>query len=536
LVDQSRFLQQRVAALEKHLRELNAIGISLSTEKNLDRLLEKILSKSREMVAADSGSLYLIEQTEAEKSSQELSGKLRFKLAQNDSVAVPFSEFTLPISRQSIGGFVAIKGTSLLIDDVYELTGKEEYKHNRDFDQKYVYRTKSMLVVPMKNQNDEIIGVLQLINKKKNWQSKLVNSTVVQNEVLCFDATDLELVESLASQASVAIENARLYQDIQNLFEGFIRASVSAIESRDPTTSGHSERVAKLTCGLAEVVSKHTAGPYRDVRFDEKDMKELRYASLLHDFGKIGVREEVLVKAKKLYQHDMELIKYRFDLIRSTLENDYNRRKLDYLLQQTREKALGELSTMDVELQQRLKEIDDYLAFVIKSNEPTVLPDGAFGFLSEIAARKFSNISGELRNYLTEDEVRLLSIRKGSLSDQERLAIESHVTHSYNFLKQIPWTKDLRRVPSIAYAHHEKLNGTGYPLKITSEQIPLQSKIMTITDIFDALSARDRPYKRAVPVAKALDILKMEVDDGNLDRDLYTLFIDGKVYKLVIDE
>lgn len=533
-------LEQKVASLERRLFELNAIGISLSTEKNLDRLLEKIVSKARETTVADSGSLYLVEKTAAEQESEqrgkELQGSLRFKLAQNDSRSVPFSEFSLPINKQSVVGFVAMSGTSLKMDDVYELTGKEGFKHNRDFDIKVGYRTKSMLVVPMKNQKDEVIGVLQLINKKRQWETKLTNEQAIRDSILPFGDDDMNLVESLASQASVAIENARLYQDIQNLFEGFIRASVLAIESRDPTTSGHSERVATMTCGLAAAADKVDQGPYKEIRFDENDMKELRYASLLHDFGKIGVREEVLVKAKKLHPHEMEIIKNRFALIRRTLELDYSKRKLDYAMQRSRDEAMQEIGRVDLELAARLKEIDDQMAVILKSNEPTVLPEGAFGQLAEIAAQSYLGIDGGKQQFLSNEEVRYLSIRKGSLSEEERLAIESHVTHSYNFLKQIPWTKDLRRIPAIAYAHHEKLNGSGYPRKIKSDQIPFQTKMMTIADIFDALSARDRPYKKAVPVTKALDILNMEVNDGMLDRDLYQLFMDAKVYKLVIDE
>ena len=523
-------LLERVNSLEGHLRELNTIGMSLSSQQDLDALLEMILSKAREITCSDSGSLYLIE------TDQSGNSYIRFKLAQNHSREFEFSEFTLPINKKSVVGYVALKGESYVIDDVYHISASEEFLHNPDFDRRNDYRTKSMLVVPMINQKGSVIGVLQLINKKNKFQTILNNDEASVANILEFTSTDLELVESLASQACVSIENARLYQDIQRLFEGFIQASVLAIESRDPTTSGHSNRVAQLTCGLAEVVDKESGGRFNDVAFSEQDMRELRYASLLHDFGKIGVREEVLVKAKKLYPHEITIINSRFQMIRSLIERDLSKKKIEYLLERSRDEVAAELKQVDADLEKRLKEIDNHWKFVLDSAQPTVLEEGAFDYLHEIADKTYVDSLGEEQPFLTENEVKFLSIRKGSLSKEERLAIESHVTHSYNFLKQIPWTQELRRIPDIAFAHHEKLNGSGYPRKLTAPDIPLQTKIMTIADIFDALSARDRPYKKAVPVARALDILKMEVDDGCLDPDLYTLFVDAKVFQLVIDD
>jgi len=514
----------------------NAIGASLSTEKKLDRLLEKILRKAREITSADGGSLYLVELEEGQDEVEPGRGRLRFKLAQNDSREATFSEFTLPIDRKSIVGHVTLSSRSLRVEDAYALTGQEEFRHNREFDERSGYRTRSMLVVPMKNQADETLGVLQLINKKADGQRRLREPADFQEQVGPFNETDLELVESLASQASVAIENARLVQDIQKLFEGFIRASVSAIESRDPTTSGHSERVATLTCSLADVVSRETSGPYAGVRFEERDLREIRYASLLHDFGKIGVREDVLTKAKKLHAAELAIIRSRFDFVRRTIELECSQRKVQYLLDSTRERAIERFRDVDRELASRLAELDDCFAFIVRSNDPSVLPAGDFDRLHLIAGKSYATLDQHTQPYLTGDEVARLSIRKGSLSDEERRAIESHVTHSYRFLQQIPWTKDLRRVPDIAHAHHEKLNGGGYPLRLTGEAIPLQSKIMTVADIFDALSARDRPYKKAVPVAKALEILAMEVKDGSVDAELYRLFVEAKVYEKVIGD
>ena len=263
-------------------------------------------------------------------------------------------------------------------------------------------------------------------------------------------------------------------------------------------------------------------------------MKEIRYAALLHDFGKVGVREEVLVKAKKLYPLQLELVQQRFDYIRKELEARVSQQKLQTMLEKNREEALAQVGLIDEEYKRQLAEVDDYLQFVLQVNEPTVLPEGNFERLLDIAKRSYADPKGLEHNYLLPHEVRFLSIRKGSLDPDERLQIESHVIHTFNFLNQIPWTKEIKDIPSIARAHHEKLNGQGYPYKLNSAEIPLQSKMMTVCDIFDALSASDRPYKRAVPVEKALQILEFGVKDKELDPLLVQLFLDAKIWQLTV--
>lgn len=276
-----------LAALQTELQELNTIGAKLSAEHDTDALLELILRTSREITRSDAGSLYLME------GEEEGERRLRFKLAQNDSLQVPFKEFTLTVSRESVAGYVALTGETLNLPDVYRLPPDSPFQINRAFDQQVGYRTKSMLVVPMKNQKDEIIGVLQLINCKPDFSRRFTGPAEIEATAIPYSRRAQEFATSLASQAAVALENSRLYENIRILFEGFVKASVTAIESRDPTTSGHSFRVAELTVGLAEVVDRADAGPYASVRFSPDEMKEIRYASLLHDFGKVGVREEV---------------------------------------------------------------------------------------------------------------------------------------------------------------------------------------------------------------------------------------------------
>jgi HD-GYP domain-containing protein (c-di-GMP phosphodiesterase class II) len=391
-----------------------------------------------------------------------------------------------------------------------------------------------MVTLPMKNAKGEILGVLQLINCKREWGARLRTPADVEREVRPFSKSDVRQALSLASQAAVAYENSKLYEDIETLFEGFVKAAVTAIEQRDPTTSGHSFRVSTLTTGLAEVVDRASVGSYASARFTREQMKEIRYAALLHDFGKVGVREEVLVKAKKLYPMQLNLVQQRFDYIKKELEARVSQNKLRSLLEKNREVALSEIGLIEEEHKRQLEELDDYLQFVLQVNEPTVMPEGKFDRLIEIARQNFVDPRGIERPYLTPDEVRLLSIPKGSLDPDERTQIESHVVHTFNFLSQIPWTKEIKNIPGIARAHHEKLNGSGYPYKMKSEQIPLQAKMMTISDIFDALSATDRPYKRAVPVDRALQILEYSVKDAELDAELFKLFVEAKIYQLTV--
>ncbi|HZS27091.1 MAG TPA: HD domain-containing phosphohydrolase, partial [Candidatus Angelobacter sp.] len=371
---------------------------------------------------------------------------------------------------------------------------------------------------------------LQLINAKRDGQAKLDSAAAVDEQVIAYTARQQEIVLSLAGQAAVALENSQLYDSIQRLFEGFVRASVTAIETRDPATSGHSFRVANLTVALAEAVDRADSGLYKSVHFSRDQMREIRYASLLHDFGKVGVREEVLVKAKKLYPTQLEVIRQRFGLMRRTLENETLRSKMEYLLEKGREQFLAAQNKFDSDLAERLREIEEYAEAIIWANEPTVLPEGNFDRLEQIAKLHYEDMEGKKQPLLTPDEVQMLSIRKGSLDEEERLQIESHVLHTVSFLQQIPWTTELRSIPEIARGHHEKLNGTGYPYKLSAPEIPVQTRMMTISDIFDALAAADRPYKKAVSIERALDILELSVKDGEIDSGLFDLFVSAKIF------
>jgi HD-GYP domain-containing protein (c-di-GMP phosphodiesterase class II) len=525
-------MTERQARLESELKrakteihQLNEIGIALSTERDRESLLDLILQKSREITNSDAGSLYLVEQDD------QAGKRLRFKFAQNDSMKVSFRESVLPLDSKSVAGYVAMTGNEICLADAYQIPPSFPFDFNRKFDEDTGYRTKSMLAVPAKNPRGEIIAVVQLINCKRNFASRLGRQNL-DEMVTSFPKECLVLLRSLASQAAVAIENIHLYESIETLFEGFVRASVSAIESRDPTTHGHSFRVADFTVGLAQAVDRDGSRYFRDIHFSRAEMKEIRYASLLHDFGKVGVREEILVKAKKLYPLQLELVKERFAYVRKEMEWQQSERKLAYLLEKGREEFLSRQPEYQRELEEQLREVDEFLAFIVKCNEPTVLRNGNFKQLQDFAAREFVDSTGRHRFLLSDQELHLLSISQGNLDARERRQIESHVTHTLNFLSRIPWTTELKNIPTIASAHHEKLDGTGYPNNLSAAAIPIQSKMMTIADIYDALSAADRPYKEAVAPELALDILFEEAKEGRVDGTLLNLFRDAEIFRL----
>jgi len=525
----------------RDLDTLNEIGSALSEEKDLEKLLDLIITKTREMTWADAGTLYLLESdpdVEENPDDYFANKKMRFQASQNDSKDIPFKTFVMDISKKTIYGYVALTHESLVFPDVYNLDPTMEYSWGgRDFDSAINYRTMSMLTVPMVNWRGETIGVIQLINRKTDPNIILDNPEEAPQFIRSFTEHDTRIAWSIASQASIAIQNAQLVNSIKGLFDGFIAASVKAIESRDPTTSGHSQRVATLTVELAKLVDRSDEQKFIKEKFTEERLQEIRYASLLHDFGKIGVRENVLVKAKKLFPHELQGVKDRFDLIRRTIEFEFSRREVEALQKGAPENEIKELlATIDAERVDRLQQLDDYTNFIFQCNEPTVLAQGGFDMLKDIAVLSFENWDGSVIPYLNEKELISLSVPKGSLNDNDRKEIESHVTHTYKFLTTIPWTPDLRHVPEIAYAHHEKLDGTGYPNQLNAKTIPIQSKMMTISDIYDALTAMDRPYKKALPAERALNILKEEANASHVDPDLLDMFIESEIYKIVLHD
>ena len=318
-----------------------------------------------------------------------------------------------------------------------------------------------------------------------------------------------------------------LKNDIEKLFEGFVNASVTAIEARDPSTSGHSSRVADLTVGLAEAVNQTPNGPYGGLHFNPLQIREIRYASLLHDFGKVGVREQVLVKAKKIEGEHLESIYQR--LHQRTLESMRDRMLDAWSKGNTFDHdALASLLGEQEEETRRLMDL------VRRSNEPTVLPEKVALELVQLEDLTYQHWSGDRRTLIERQDIDLLKITKGSLSEEERDEIQNHVTYTYRFLSQIPWTSELAGVPLIAWAHHERLNGKGYPRQLKEPDIPVQSKLMAVSDVYDALTAADRPYKAAVSVERSLQILEQEAKVNLLDTEVLRIFLEARIYERTV--
>jgi HD-GYP domain-containing protein (c-di-GMP phosphodiesterase class II) len=499
--------------LQSQIARLNQIGIALSSEHNLNKLLELIVKEARSFTEADGGSLYIKE-----------GDKLNFLVAQTESLErrtdgkLSFKSFYVTLTKESISGYVAITGETLNIPDVYHIPPTVEYRFNKDFDIKMGYRSKSMLTVPMRDHHDEIIGVLQLVNSMDR-----------SGKVIPFKKEYESLILSLASQAAVAIRNAKLIEEIRNLFRSLVRYSAKAIDSRSPHTAGHSGRVAKYAVRIAEAINEEKDGPLAKFKFSPEQIEELRMCGWLHDIGKIGVKEAVLEKTTKLNEAEMETVSQRFEAIKAGFIARAHQQKLELAKSDRDETVL--LQEIDARVQSEIKALDDDLEFLRHINIPGNLSPKDMDRLRGIAERAYYDINGEMRYYLTRHEYENLSVVRGNLTPAEYKEIQSHVAHTLAILNKIPFTKDLENIPKYAASHHEFLNGAGYPEGLKGDQIPLQSRILCISDIYDALSSPDRPYKKAIPLEKTLQILQEEAAAGKLDSDLVDLFIRRRLYQ-----
>ena len=517
--------ERSMAARAHEVAELTDIGIKLTVEKDYRTLLDMILRYARRVTQSDAGSLYLVE------ASENGERRLRFVLTQNESLPnIDFQESTMPCDHTSLAGHVAVDGEPLVIDDVYHLPAEVTYTFNKSFDIEHGYRTRSMLVIPMPNHQGEVIGVLQLINHTRKPEAMLPTDADVDTGVAGYSAHLVGLARALASQGAVALENGQLYQAIEHLFDGFVLAAVTAIEQRDPVTSGHSERVAGMTVRLAQVVSDLSTGPYSHVVFHGDQLRELRYAALLHDFGKVGVREHVLVKEKKLYQGDLDVLRQRHAFLVRTAQWQFEKARANHLEKYGRDGYEQLLPALRAAQAQEFADLDRFLTTVVAANEPSVLPEETQEDLQGFAQETYRTLDGRAEPLLSERELRFLNIPKGTLDEMEREELEGHVHHTFEFLRCIPWTSELQEVPDIAYGHHEKMDGTGYPRGVPGDAIAPQTRMMTLADIFDALTAMDRPYKPALSTSRALDIMRADVEAGGLDPDLFDIFVKARVY------
>lgn len=477
---------QRRTDQASQLKTLLDIAKALTSERELDRLLGLVVDAAARVVSADRGTLFIVDRD---------TGELWSKVAHGMGTA----EIRVP-RGQGIAGAVAISGQIANLRDAYA-----DPRFNPAVDRATGYSTHNMLCVPLRNPRGDVVGVLQLLNKRDGH----------------FDSEDEELLLALGGQAAAALENALLNEEISKLFEGFVQASVVAIEARDPTTAGHSERVARLSIGLAETVQLVGTAGWSQVTFAPAQLLELRYAALLHDFGKVGVREDVLVKANKLYPMQRELLRTRFDYAKRSLEVQHLRRAM-LMLQHGATAA--DIAEQERWFREQSDHLEELWQVVETANRPTVLPAQVSGALQQLLNYQYIGPDERDHVLLTPEECEVLSIPRGTLSAVERQEIERHVSHTYRFLSQIPWSRGLKRVPEIAHGHHERLTGTGYPLGLAGAEVCLEARIMAIADIYDALTAADRPYKKAVRHADALNILRIEAAAGSIDTELVELF------------
>jgi len=510
----SRILESvdsRSRHIVQRLQKLQEIGTLLSAEQDLTKLLGLILRESRHLTNADAGTVFVrheevetIEHATGKDNIHKVTPFLVIKVAQNDSISFPFKEIKLPFDRKTISGHVAESGEILNLGDVYQLRADAPYAYSKAFDQKSGYRCKSMLVIPMKSREGDIIGVIQLINKKRDPAAVLESPAAVEKGVVSFDAFDEEFVESLASQAGVCIEKARLYDDIEKMFEGLVNSFTLALERRNRTTYGHCMRVAKYAVAIAEAINDAPPELFNGLKYTVQQIRELRYAALLHDIGKIAVPEAVLDKQNKLLASEITAIEYRFHYAKTQGKN--------------------------------AAKFDDWAQAVRRINIPRGVSPEDKKILAEIAAEKFIDVDGLEKPLLTTYELENLGIERGNLTVGERKQIEQHIVDTWEILKRIPWPRDYRGVANIAACHHEKINGSGYPWKLKGDEVPMGGQILAIVDIFEALTAKDRPYKPAIPIDKAIAILQDEVNRGALNPRLWQLFLDRQLYNLFADQ
>jgi len=507
----------------ENIAKLNQIGVALSSERDNKRLLEMILLGAKEIANADGGTLYTVTDDD----------KLKFEIMRTDSLNIAMGGTTgkdipfpaLAIYREDgtpntsmVAANAVINDKTVNIADAYEAEGFD-FSGTRKFDENTGYRSKSFLTIPMKNHEKEIIGVLQLLNSKDRKTG----------EVVAFSAEVQQLVESLASQAAVAMTNQNLIEGLKALFESFITLIADAIDEKSPYTGGHCRRVPEMAMMLGNTAVKATTGPFKDFTMSEKELYELRIAAWLHDCGKVTTPEYVVDKATKLSTifDRIELIDTRFELLKNQAEVEMLRQQVEVL----KKGHPDRIKSMDVQLRAHKEQLDNDREFIRNANigGEFMTPEHQER-VKQIANYKYRNEDGELAPFLSENEVYNLNIARGTLTNEERQVINNHIVVTINMLESLPYPKALRKVPEYAGGHHERMDGKGYPRGLTREQMSIPARIMGIADIFEALTARDRPYKKAKTLSESLFILGKMKLDNHVDPDLFDLFIREKVY------
>ncbi|MBN2283548.1 MAG: GAF domain-containing protein [Deltaproteobacteria bacterium] len=501
------------------IRRLTQIGSSLSAERNINRLLETIVDEARRFTNADGGTLYIVDDDER---------FLNFAIVQNDSLNIRMGGSAeaitwLPVplhdregvpNHANVSSHAALTGQIINIADVY-YAEHFDFEGTRKFDSTTGYRSRSMLVVPMRNHESDIIGVLQLLNARDG----------TNESVISFSRDSEKLTESLASQAAIALTNNRLIADLENLFESFIKTVATAIDEKSPYTGNHGRRVVDLTMSLARKINECNEGPLKDVHLNNDELNELRIAAWLHDVGKIAIPEYVMDKSTKLEAlcDRIEILKTRFEVIKRD-------REIAYLKSHPLPANPTGGDTEAGEFENEIEKLQEDIAFLEESNIGSeFMSDDKIEKIREIANMTWTYQDSE-QHLISDEEVENLCIRRGTLTEAERKTINSHADLTHEILSQLPFPKKLKNVPIYASAHHECLDGSGYPHGLKDKEIPIQARIMAIADIFEALTAADRPYRKGNTVSGAIKILGFMVKDNHLDKDLFDLFIKEKIY------
>jgi HD-GYP domain-containing protein (c-di-GMP phosphodiesterase class II) len=510
--------------LLRRLEELNEIGISLSRQRDTQRLLEAILVAAKKITNADGGTLYRVDR-DAKIARFEilLTDSLGIAMGGTNGTDVPFYPVRLydqsgEPNNSMVVAYSVLHGETVNIADAYVAEGFD-FSGTKSFDQKTGYRSQSFLTVPMKNHNNEIIAVLQLINAKDRKTGSVVP----------FTEADQQLAESLASQAAVALTNSHLINQLENLFESFIGLINGAIDDKSPYTGGHCERVPALTMMLAEAVNETKEGPFAEFTMSEKDRYELKIAGLLHDCGKITTPVHVVDKATKLETifDRIALIDTRFEIVRRDAEIRMLRQQLA-----APEDAHGERRLAALEFEAICSQIESDREFLRGANIGTEkMRSEDQDRVRRIAKTyRWRDMFGEDQDFLTDDELKNLTISSGTLTQEERQIINHHIDVTITMLEALPWPNHLRNVPEYAGGHHERMDGKGYPRGLTGEQMSVQARLMAIADIFEALTAKDRPYKKGKTLGESLSILRRFKENGHIDPDLFDVFMKHKVY------
>ena len=507
--------KQKIKNLENRIHRLNEIGMALSTESDSNKLFEMILEEARNITNADGRTLY----------SKDKEGNLKFEILRNDTMntimggssnkEIPFDPVKLWVddstpNQSNVSAYVALTGETVNIKDAYQEAGFD-FSGTKSYDEKTGYHSKSFLTVPLKNHENEIIGVMQLINARDE-----------DNEVVPFDKDMQEQIESLASQGAVALTNKKLVGELKTLFEAFIQLIATAIDKKSEYTGGHCSRVPVITMMLADAVAKTTSGKYKDFSMTEEERYELYIAAWLHDCGKVATPPHVVDKGTKLETifDRIELVKTRMEILKRDVEIDFLKRQLN-----------GSLPEFDEKYKKAIKEIDENIKFIEACNIGGEFMKSELQDKIVAISKQKLFLNNKEMNILTDNEVRNLNITKGTLLPEERDIINDHISITIDMLEELPYPKNLKNIPEFAGGHHEKMDGTGYPKGLKADQMSPQAKIMAIADIYEALTAADRPYKEGKKLSQAMRIMGFMKNDYHIDEDLFEIFVNSGVYK-----